>query len=140
MSNILSIDFVHTGYFTIVERKQKPLRWSERENREDLDEEEQWFKQDAAPLHTANATMTWLREKLGGVTSAAKVKWNIHLNRLTMKLKDFFLCGFLKYNIYQGSPSTIAAVKAAITEKTETNTPEVYSRAINTFAFKSIFN
>jgi hypothetical protein len=54
--------------------------WGELEEREDLDEEEQWFQQDGAPPHTANVTMAWLREKFGErlISRKAEVEWAPH--------------------------------------------------------------
>ena len=108
--------------------------WGELNKLEDLDEKEQWFQQDGAPPHTANVTMAWLREKFGKrlISRKAEVEWAPHSPDLNPP--DFFLWGFLKDNIYQDNPLTIAALKAAITEKIQTITQEECDRVINNFA------
>ena len=107
--------------------------WGEPNKREDLDEEAQWFQQDGAPPHTANVTMAWLRENFGKrlISCKAEVEWAPHSPDLNPP--DFFLWGFLKDNIYQDNPLTIAALKAAITEKIQAITQEC-ERVINNFA------
>ncbi len=65
------------------------------------------LKQDATPPRTTNV-MAWPRERFGEL----KIELVPHSSDL-----DFFLCGFLKDNIYQDNPCTIAALKASIIEK-----------------------
>lgn len=85
-------------------------------DREDLYEEEQLFHQDGTLLHTANFTMTWLREKLGErLISRKAVEWGPQSPNLNAP--DLFLLGFLRVNIYHGNLRTIATLKAAITQK-----------------------
>ena len=51
--------------------------WTELKKREHLK---------GAQFHTANVTTTWYLENLGSVSSAAKLKWNGQLTRLTWPL------------------------------------------------------
>ena len=75
-----------------------------------------------------------LREKFGKrlISRKAEVEWAPHSPDLNPP--DFFLWGFLKDNIYQDNPLTIAALKAAITENIQTITQEECDRVINNFA------
>ena len=65
----------------------------------------------------ANASMAWLRENFWSVSSAAKLKLNMHLTHRTYPHPNFFLWRFLKYDIYLRNPHTIVTWKAATSEK-----------------------
>ena len=60
--------------------------------------------------------MAWPREKFGEHLSCkAEVEWEP--NSPDLKPLDFFLREFVKDNIYQGKPCTIAVFKVNITKK-----------------------
>ena len=80
--------------------------------------------------------MAWVHEKFGArlISRKAEMKWAPHSSDL--KSPDFFPWEFLENNIYPGNPSTIAALKAAITDKIQAIIPEEYARVINNFAYR----
>lgn len=47
--------YIYTGYFTIVEKQAAACKMGTECN--DLDEEEQWFRKEGAPTHTAKVNM-----------------------------------------------------------------------------------
>lgn len=76
--------------------------------------ENQWFMQDGATPHTANATLELLTEKFGECLISRRTDnpWAPHspdLNPL-----DFFLWGYAKDNVYRNNPRTLQDLKEAI--------------------------
>lgn len=69
-----------TGCFRIVETKQRLSDGETSRRCEDLDEDRQWIYQAGVPLHTANITMAWLREKFRErlISRRVEVEWPPH--------------------------------------------------------------
>ena len=105
----------------------------ELEEREELDEEEQWFQQNDAPPHTTYVTMAWFREKFGEHLISCKAEMECAPQPPDQNPPDFFFWGFLKDNIYRCNTRTIAASKATLTEKIQAITREECAHYIQQF-------
>jgi hypothetical protein len=83
--------------------------WASLGRRRGIDRDEQLFQQDEGHPHTTNDSIAWLRA-------------------------DFYLCGYLKDNVYENNPQTIGELKAAITAKIRDFPKEECVRVIDNFA------
>ena len=103
-------------------------------SRRGICQEVQWFQQDGATPHTANITMQWLDQRFPErLISRRRIpEWAPHSPDLNPP--DFYLWGFLKDNVYENHPKTIAELKQAITFKIRTITKQVCVKVINNFA------
>jgi hypothetical protein len=66
-----------------------------------------WFQQDGATCHTANETLSFLREKFPGRLISKKGDINWPPRSPDLSVPDFFLWGFLKSHVYRNSPVTL---------------------------------
>jgi hypothetical protein len=74
----------------------------------EVDEQDCWFQQDGAMVHTANSTMQMLSELFGGRI----ISQNLWPPRsLNLSPQDFYLWGFLKENMYKNNPQTSEKLK-----------------------------
>ena len=73
-----------------------------------------WFQQDGATPHTSNIAIEWLQKHFCGRVVSRKTEhpWPAHSPDLTPL--DFYLWGYLKSRVYQGSPKTLQDLKTAI--------------------------
>ena len=96
----------------------------------------QWFMQDGATPHTANATLELLRQKFGDsvISRRTDIPWAAHspdLNPL-----DFFLWGYAKDNVYADNPQTLQDLKTAITRFIRAIPADMCKRVIGNFAVR----
>ena len=96
----------------------------------------QWFMQDGATPHTANATLELLRQKFGDrvISRRTDIPWAAHspdLNPL-----DFFLWGYDKDNVYADNPQTLQDLKTAITRFIRAIPADMCKRVIGNFAVR----
>ena len=96
----------------------------------------QWFMQDGATPHTANATLELLRQKFGDrvISRRTDIPWAAHspdLNPL-----DFFLWGYAKDNVYADNPQTLQDLKTAITRFIRAIPADMCKRVIGKFAVR----
>ena len=96
----------------------------------------QWFMQDGATPHTANATLELLRQKFGDrvISRRTDIPWAAHspdLNPL-----DFFLWGYPKDNVYADNPQTLQDLKTAITRFIRAIPADMCKRVIGNFAVR----
>lgn len=84
---------------------------------EDMDLDDMWFQQDGATCHTANETITLLRDKFNDrvISRCGDVNWPPRSCDLTPL--DFFLWGYLKEKVYVNKPRTIQELKDEITRR-----------------------
>lgn len=108
--------------------------WGDLKEHEDLDEEEQWFRQDGAPSHTANVIMAWLYERFVEclISCIAELEWAPHLTDLNPQISS-------SGGSTRATPHAIASLKWAITEKIQAIIQEECACVINNFALNSAF-
>ena len=108
--------------------------WASLGRRRGIDRDEQWFRQDAPPLHTKNDSLAWLRERFKDrpIDRKCEIKWAAYSPDLNPP--DFYLWGYLKDNVYENNPQTIGELKAAITAKIREIPKEECVRVIDNFA------
>ena len=77
---------------------------------------------------------TWLRERFDDrlISRRCDVEWAAHSTDLNPL--DFYLWGYLKYNVYENNPQTIGELKAAITGKIRQIPKEKGVRVIDNYA------
>ncbi|KAL4149807.1 hypothetical protein QTP88_003669 [Uroleucon formosanum] len=99
--------------------------------------EEVWFQQDGATAHTAWRSLTILRELFPGhlLSLQGDVTWPPRSPDLSPC--DFFLWGHLKAQVYTHRPTSLEALKEAITQEVATITPQMTRRAMESFPGKA---
>lgn len=95
--------------------------------------EEVWFQQDGATAHTARRSLTILRELFPGhlLSLRGDVTWPPRSPDLSPC--DFFLWGHLKAQVYTHRPTSLEALKEAITQEVAAITPQMTRRAMESF-------
>jgi len=73
-----------------------------------------WFQQDGATVHTARAAMAVVRAMFPDrpISRCGDVPWPPRSTDLSMC--DFILWGYLKSRVYEGKPGTLKELKGAI--------------------------
>ena len=101
-----------------------------------IDINRQWFMQDGATPHTANATLELLAQKFGDRMICRKTNnpWAAHSPDLNPC--DFFLWGYAKDNIYAGNPTTLQNLKIAITRFVRQIPADMCKRVTGNFAVR----
>ena len=96
----------------------------------------QWFQQDGAAPHTADITMEWLDHRFPDrlISRCRKPEWSLHSPDLNPP--DFYLWGFLKDNVYENNPQSIAELKTAIDQNIRAISKKECVRVINNFALR----
>ena len=99
-----------------------------------MQREEQWFQQDDATPHTAIVIMELLDRCFAGRLMSRRCvpEWFMHSRDLNTP--DFYLWDFLKDNVYQNNPQTIAELKEAITQQIRSIAREKCIRVFDNFA------
>lgn len=87
--------------------------------------QQQWFQQDGATAHTAQATRDWLRERFGGrlISRLEVCPWPASSPDLTPL--DFFLWGHLKSQVYRTNPRNLQDLKDAVKSAVRRVSPSV---------------
>ena len=82
-----------------------------------VNQDVQWFQQDGATLHTAKITMEWLHHRIPN--RLISKRWDLEgsLHSPNLNRPDFHLCGFLKDNVNENNPQSIAELKIVINQK-----------------------
>ena len=102
--------------------------------RRGIDINRQWFMQDGATPHTANATLEPMAQKFGDrvISRRTDNPWAAHSPDLNPC--DFFLWGYAKDNIYAGNPTTLQDLKIAITRFVRQIPADICKRVTENFA------
>ena len=98
-----------------------------------LEVENQWLMQDGAPPHTANATMSTLKETFGDRLISKKANFAWALRSPDMNPLDFFLWGYCKQNVYKNKPTNVADLKTEIENFLAEISVEMCARVVKNF-------
>jgi len=95
--------------------------------------EDFWFQQDGATAHTARRSLGILRELFPSrlISLQGDIGWPAR--SLDLNPCDFFLCGYLKAEVYKHRPQTLKALKDAIREEVTAIPPEMTNRVMENF-------
>jgi len=92
-----------------------------------------WFQQDGATAHTANESMTTVRNMFPGhlIVRFGDVPWPPRSPDLSTC--DFFLWGYLKSRVYAHNPRTLNDLKEAIRQEIRPIDCQLLSRVMGDF-------
>jgi hypothetical protein len=92
-----------------------------------------WFQQDGATAHISRRSLGILREIFPGhvVSLCGDIGWPPRSPDLTPC--DFFLCSYLKAQVYQHRPQTLEDRKEAITQEVAAIRPEMIRRVMENY-------
>ena len=76
-----------------------------------------WFQQDGAPVHTANASLDWLKVQFKKRVVSRKTTIGWPPDSPDLSPPDFFLWGYLKEKIYKNKPQTLEQLKNNIEQE-----------------------
>ena len=88
-----------------------------------------YFQQDNSRVHTANATLDFLRTKFNSNHIISKDLYPARSPDLTPP--DFFLFGYIKSKVYANSPTTLEDLKANIRHEMQAVPREMLCRVMN---------
>ncbi|PNF29530.1 hypothetical protein B7P43_G01911 [Cryptotermes secundus] len=99
----------------------------------DHEEGQAWFQQDGATAHTSRRSLAILRELFPGrlLSLRGDIAWPPRSPDLSPC--DFFLWGHLKAQVYKHRPTTLQALKEAITQAVAAIPPEMTRRTVDNF-------
>lgn len=99
----------------------------------DHEDQEVWFQQDGATSHTSRRSMEMLRELIPGrlVSLRGDIAWPPRSPDLSPC--DFFLWGHLKAEVYKHRPTTLQALKEAITQEVAAIPREMTRKTMQNF-------
>jgi len=95
-----------------------------------------WFQQDGAAAHTANESMTTVRNMFPGhlIFRFGDVPWSPRFPDLSKC--DFFLSGYLKTRVYAHKPRRLNDLKGAIRQEIRPIDRQLLDRVIDDFEKK----
>ena len=92
-----------------------------------------WFQQDGATAHTANESITIVRNMFPGhlISRFGDVPWTPRSPDLSTC--DFFLWGYLKSRVYAHKPRTLNDLKEAIHQEIRPTDRQLLARVMDDF-------
>ena len=92
-----------------------------------------WFQHDGATAHTANESMTSVRNMFPGhlISRFGDVPW--HPRSPDISTRDFFLWRYFKSRVYTHKPHTLNDLKAAIRQEIRPIDRQLLARVMDDF-------